>query len=301
MLCRALRGSFTRKSLLFAGFLLLTAPACSVSFSASTPSGGDSQVVLDSDGGSAGGDDSSSADSGTAAEGGALPYQGSPLCNWSNAQSACDPDLPTTLASCKPSVSDAGAPSFDAGVQAYRCYVSVTTDVNMSKVTSQDCQLAGTGRDGAACQTGADCAAGFECVGAGVCRHYCCDVHECEKMGKLTFCDVQTETQNTDTRVPVCMPVRTCKLLLPGYCDHGETCAPVRSDGTTSCVAVGPAKAGESCERDHCAEGLACLGAPGNRVCYQLCHTDSTTECPAPKKCKTSSAQFADPTIGVCQ
>jgi hypothetical protein len=297
MLCRPSRGSLIKWLPAGVAAALLVAPAgCSVGFTTSEPSDGSPTTYLnDFDAGEQDG----AADSAAviAPDGGVLPYRGSPLCNWSTSQSACNPDQPTTLAVCDPK-----APAYgDASAVAARCYVRVTYQAN-AMVTDQGCGMPGTGGDGAACQTGADCAAGFECVGAGICRHYCCDLSECEKMSKLTFCDVQTvngTSSAADTRVPVCMPVQKCNLLLPG-CGQGETCAPVRTD-TTSCVAIGPAQEGASCERDHCAEGLACLGAPGNRICYQLCHTDSTTDCANGMHCKTSSALFTDPTIGVCQ
>jgi hypothetical protein len=272
--------------------------ACNVAFTTASANGSDGPPIV-GDGDSGASDDGGSDVLATPNDAGASAYVGSPLCNFSNALSTCNPDEGLTAQSCPTApVSDAGATDAQAPPESYRCSVDVKANV-----TSQDCTPAGRGVDGDACQHGSDCAAGFECVGSGVCRHYCCDYTECDKLGKLTFCDVQTMTSGTtaDTRVPVCMPVMSCKLLLAGYCDQGETCAPVRSDGTTSCVAIGPQKVGDPCDRDHCDKDLACLGAPGNRTCYQLCHTDSTGECPAGKKCKTSSAEFLDPTIGVCQ
>lgn len=276
--------------------------ACTVGFTTADSNGGTSPPPLaDYDAGF------TEDDGGDAAvaprDGGAVPYLGSPLCNWSNAHSACNPDMPATALACYAGAADAGASDGGAPTTTtYACHVSIGVQNGVS-VTDQMCTPSGSGHDGDACRNGNDCSAGFECIGAGVCRHYCCDYRECDKMGKLTFCDVQTMTggSSADTRVPVCMPVRSCKLLLPGYCDQGETCAPVRADGTTSCVAVGPAKVGEACDREHCGKDLACLGSPGNRTCYQLCHTDVQSGCPATKKCKTSSAQFVDPTIGVCQ
>lgn len=284
------------------GVALAAPAACTVDFGTATSSGSGGPASIINEYDASTGDDGGGDAMPVANDGAAVPYQGSPLCNFSNAQSACDPDKSTTAQSCgKQAAADAGSSS-DAGApaQSYRCYVQVD---GVGNVTSQDCEPSGRGIDGDACQHGSDCAAGFECVGAGVCRHYCCDAVACSKVGKLTFCDVQTMTGGAtpDTRVPVCMPVRTCKLLLPGFCDTSETCAPVRSDGTTSCVAIGSAKAGDACDREHCGKDLACLGAPGNRKCYQLCHTDAVGECPSGTKCMTSSAEFLDPTIGVCQ
>ncbi len=268
--------------------------ACTVGFTTADSSGGASPPPLaEYDAGLT--DDDANADAITSpSDSGAVPYVGSPLCNFSNAQSTCNPDLaPAMPQACMSSPTAPDASTF-------RCFVVGGIG---TKLTTQQCAPSGVGKDGDACHSGDDCGAGFECVGAGVCRHYCCDLHECDKMGKAAFCDVQTMTggSTADTRVPVCMPVRSCKLLLPGYCDQGETCAPVRGDGSTSCVAVGPAKVGQACDREHCDKDLACLGAPGARTCYQLCHTDAQSECPSSKKCKTSLAQFYDPTIGVCQ
>jgi hypothetical protein len=97
------------------------------------------------------------------------------------------------------------------------------------------------------------------------------------------------------------MPVQECTLLEILQCPAAETCAVVRDDGTTSCVAIGSALAGQSCETDHCAGGLVCLGTPGTRSCYVLCHTGSTKECAGPEKCQGGLPLFPDPGVGICQ
>jgi hypothetical protein len=106
--------------------------------------------------------------------------------------------------------------------------------------------------------------------------------------------------------VPVCMPVSKCDLLQqPNPCNAGETCAVVKDDGTTSCVAIGPAGVGESCDVNHCQVNLTCLGSgPSGRVCYKLCRVDADAQanpCPAMQTCTSSSQIFKDPSYGLCQ
>ena len=74
----------------------------------------------------------------------------------------------------------------------------------------------------------------------------------------------------------------------------------MREDGTDSCVAVGSATAGQSCETEHCAAGLVCLGATA-RTCYALCEIIGAGQCPAPQTCKGGPPLFQDPGVGVCQ
>jgi hypothetical protein len=157
--------------------------------------------------------------------------------------------------------------------------------------------------DGAPCMRGTDCAAGFECIGSGQCAHYCCQSQTCDDARGTYFCDIQPMIGGGPyAKVPVCMKRSDCKLLMKGSCQDNQTCAVVREhDGYTSCVDVGPRKVGEECDTDHCAAGLVCLGMTGHRSCYQLCHTDVTTECPPMQKCTGSAPVFTDPTIGICQ
>jgi hypothetical protein len=99
------------------------------------------------------------------------------------------------------------------------------------------------------------------------------------------------------------MPIDSCPLLVLGGCGLyiPKTCAVVREDGRTSCVAIGNAKAGESCDTEHCGMNLVCLGSPGERTCFALCHTKSPT-CPgASQKCQGGLPLFPDPDIGICQ
>ena len=199
---------------------------------------------------------------------GAALTEGSPLCKASHA-AGCYPDDPGTAQTCG-LAPDGGVFDPDAGYDddVLGCHVE---PMNESDVVESKCTPAGTGGDGAACQQSQDCAAGYECVGNGVCRHYCCAGNSA--CTQKQFCDIQPMATASTTAVPVCMPIGRCDLLLQGSCPQEETCAIVRDDGTTSCVAIGSAKAGASCDTQHCGVDLVCLGTPDQRHCYQLCHT----------------------------
>src|SRR4051812_41643994 len=89
MLCRPLRGSFLK---MLPALVLLAAPACTVGFSVEDSNKGQPTPTIHDPDASAGSDDGGGADAGSViGDGGAIGYQGSPLCNWSN-QSDCDPD-----------------------------------------------------------------------------------------------------------------------------------------------------------------------------------------------------------------
>lgn len=241
-------------------------------------------------------------------------YQGSPLCNASPATSCCYPDA---LSVCAPTACE--APS-DAGIvdgpggYAYTqvffgCHVAPATSTSGDAATTSApsvpqvapaCLPAGLGLDGAPCRAPDDCAPGYECVGSnGTCRHYCCAGNSACKPD-LQFCDIQQTAQATPMNVPVCMPIKPCALLRDA-CPSGETCAVVREDGSTSCVAVGDASVGDSCETDHCKAGLVCLGAPGSHRCYALCEMSQSSQCPSTQTCKGGLPLFIDPGIGVCE
>jgi hypothetical protein len=91
----------------------------------------------------------------------------------------------------------------------------------------------------------------------------------------------------------------------PYGCVASKTCAVVRADGTTGCVEVGSAKAGESCEIDHCARGLVCLGFGATmRQCFQLCDTGNGPnygQCPNNTTCQAKLPWFQNPSVGICQ
>jgi hypothetical protein len=73
----------------------------------------------------------------------------------------------------------------------------------------------------------------------------------------------------------------------------------VRDDGETSCVEIGNAAAGQACDTDRCGPGLACLGVPGSRRCFQLCRTANPAACSAPQVCKGGKPLFSDG-YGIC-
>jgi hypothetical protein len=237
------------------------------------------------------------------------PFTGSPLCHATPA--TCFPDLPSSTtadagvdASLAPTAmvcgatepGDAGAAAADGAYPAVACRVRASAP----DVSSPTCSASGAGGEGASCKTGAECGPGYDCVGNGVCRKYCC-AGECS--GKMNgsnnfFCDIQSLTEES-TLVPACVPVKACTLLDPKSCSDKETCAIVKDDGTTSCVLAGSAGQGESCDQAHCSAGLVCLGQPGVRQCFQLCKMQETT-CPASLTCKANALSH-DPAVGICQ
>jgi hypothetical protein len=252
--------------------------------------------------------DSGSADGAADAQQDAAPdhdmapsVEGSPLCNASHSSGTCYPDDPSTSTAKQCHLAPDGGP-YDLGANYADASLACHVVDNGGPITTE-CTPAGYGTDGMQCTKGTDCAPGYECVGTGTCQHYCCD-DLCpggpSVNGNDLFCDIQAMTQATSTKVPVCMLVHPCQLLGTD-CGDTQTCSVVRSDGTTSCVAVGTAKAGEDCERDHCGKNLVCLGTPGQRECFVLCHTQTAAECAQGQKCKTGLQLFKDPAIGYCE
>jgi hypothetical protein len=249
------------------------------------------------------------ADSGPEAQTIAPTLQGSPLCN-APLTGSCYPDDPSTAMACG-LAPDGGAYNAAAGYDnvALACRVVATTPDAMGNAQAPACAPAGNAGDGSWCKTSNECQAGFDCVGAGTCQHYCCSGNtECGPELPVAianeFCDIQATTQATGVEIPVCMPIHPaggCKLLGPSACASTETCSVVRDDGSTSCVSVGGAKAGQACDKDHCASSLVCLGTLGQRTCYQLCETSTSTQCSATQQCKGGLPLFPDPTIGICQ
>jgi len=237
-------------------------------------------------------------------------YQGSPLCNAGPAPSPgdCLPDAPDAAPPVCAHVSDGGAYGYSGtDASALACHVAALGET----AGQPTCVPAGSGVDGQACLWPVDCAAGFECVGAGTgtCRHYCCGGDS--QCGSNEFCDIQSVVPFSWTSVPVCMPIvpttHSCTLLDGLDCFPGSTCAVVKGDGKTSCVAVGKAKAGDPCNTDHCGDDLVCLGPEGSKTCYALCHTvgqNGVNECqgigPAMMTCKGGLPLFPDPTYGIC-
>jgi hypothetical protein len=190
----------------------------------------------------------------------------------------------------------------DAGPEACR----VVLGANQS--TDATCSPTGQGNDGASCQSGADCAPGYECVGTGTCRHYCCEDDSCTTMTQNSttydtyFCDVGTEHASSGAKVPVCQVVVHCSPLKTDSCGPDQACTVVEIDSGSNfiatCDAVGTAKLGDSCETTHCAAGLACIGTIGQRVCQELC--DNQNPCPANATCNMKSQALMQYGVGVC-
>jgi hypothetical protein len=336
-----------RRSLLVFAFAATAASAATASCSESTPSGS-----FGSAGGykyePEGGGDESVLSSSTSSFGVAPIVQGNPLCN-AIVQSPCYPD--TTTDQCEV-LADAAWPTSDssgdaagsadahgddaaetdaddatdaaatpvadgaadAGADAARsspfgCRVVESADAGVAPV----CTAAGSGIDGDHCSGSKDCAAGYECVGDGICRRYCCS-GSCDA---THFCDVQLEAHpagaGVPVPVPVCVPVVPCALpgepSDAGSCVEGsETCAVVLAGSISgavpvaSCVQSGPASVGESCEAQHCAAGLTCIGAWGNKICYTLCDTtDASSQCQGSQVCSGGLPLFPDPLTGICK
>jgi hypothetical protein len=228
--------------------------------------------------------------------------RGSPLCGFASGE--CSPD-------------DDGTSALAQG--AYPCATSPEAGVDPSNY--QGCRVAKTnngigpecgaadpkGTDGASCSKGSDCAPGFDCVEGeqgSVCHHYCCAGtcgSQSSRNGGPTFCDIRklVDPNLEQHLAPVCMPIKTCKLLHAGDCGVKETCAVVTENGDTGCVPRGNAKAGSPCDNEHCDENLTCLGSPGDRRCYKLCRVDGA-DCGAMQTCTTGSV-FQDTAFGVCK
>lgn len=179
---------------------------------------------------------------------------------------------------------------------------------NEGEGPQNQCASAGDRAEGDSCTASEECGAALDCVRAhasdakGTCRAYCCEgVCGDGADGKPRFCDA-TRLADVEARVPVCMPVQGCRLLALDQCAADETCAVVReSDGTTGCVEVGNATVGSSCDVEHCAAGLTCLGQPGARTCFQLCSdTGMGAPCPSNQECTWAPPAFNQAGVGVC-
>jgi len=245
----------------------------------------------------------------TGRDAGAAPEtMGSPLCNASPTMTPCYPDDPdTATAALCHEAPDGGAwdPSGGNGDAQLGCHVEPAAG---KPGFAPACTPAGSAVGGMECYKPTDCAAGYECIASHTCQHYCCSGDG--SCSSAEFCDIQSTAGPQPVTVPVCMPIRPsngCQLLKDGSCPDYETCAVVRDDGSTSCVAVGSARAGNSCDSEHCGRDLVCLGAPGERNCYQLCHTSTSsadsgsTTCAMNQSCKGGLPLFVDPNVGVCQ
>jgi hypothetical protein len=264
------------------------------------------RVAYNPDASDAGGPEASVSGDGLSIATAALPYQGNSLCNASRSTGCCYPDDPASAQTC----AQAACTAPDGGPAGTGAYIGVTFGCHVLPAPAANaadggpiaaCLPGGQGIDGFPCKGPQDCAASYECVGAvPTCQRYCCDGNEA--CLSLQFCDIQPTALSPQVQVPVCMPMEGCVLLSRLSCPANETCAVVRDDGSKSCVAIGNAAAGQSCETDHCADGLVCLGATGMRSCYVLCHTGpSFHDCSPTQKCQGGLPLFPDPEFGICQ
>lgn len=240
---------------------------------------------------------------GTTSDASATVSRGSPLCGVQ--EGGCVPD--DDGANDGESSSGASVPNGSSGErceETQACRVRALDDGSRRA----ECELSDAdhlGTEGSECQEGSGCAAGFDCVDSergGVCRRYCCDGScdgQVSNNGGPTFCDIQKVVHERTYLVPVCMPLKKCKLLIDGECAKTETCGIVNETGDSGCVPVGNAKAGERCDEEHCAAGLTCLGYPGDRTCFQLCRTDGN-DCPSGETC-TTGAVFQNTAFGLCK
>lgn len=232
--------------------------------------------------------------------------RGSPLCGVTDNDKCMPDDDGTKAPSAGPCVEllpEAGAaPDGDTSITT-ACRATKTKDAYGSGCYEADRR----GTEGVACERGEDCAPGFECIEGetgGVCKRYCClgpgscATHTSQNGGP-TFCDIQKVVAQTPRDAPVCMPIKKCKLLVPGECSANETCAIVTEKGDSGCVSTGNAKAGEPCDEKHCGVDLTCIGNPGDRRCYRLCRVNGT-DCGPTQACMTG-AVFQDTTFGVCK
>ncbi len=223
------------------------------------------------------------------------PRLGSPLCRVQENDRACVPDddganqLPTYAQPC--------------AAETPACRVELAKDAG---ALSAQCvpESNEEGVDGVSCTSGADCAPGYDCIDGergSVCRHYCC-TGSCDGRvsmnGGPTFCDIQKVVHRSGHSVPVCMPLKKCKLMEEGACSATETCGIVNEQGESGCVPIGQSKAGEGCDERHCAKDLTCLGYPGDRKCFKLCRTDGN-DCTSEETC-TTGALFQNAAFGVC-
>ena len=234
------------------------------------------------------------------------PVQGNPLCNASPAGgiSSCFPDDPSSAQACR-IAPDGGVydptTDYDGGVLG--CHV--VAEAGMLSAPTAACLPSGLGTDGNPCHLSTDCAPTLECVGTGSCRRYCCS----DPCDPSHFCDIQPETQDPALTVPVCMPIQPCGLFdspdAGGSCGSDATCAAiVATNGTplTTCVEIGLAQAGDSCDSQHCAEDLVCTGNWGERLCRRLCHTEADAgDCAPSETCMGGLPFFLGSAVGLCE
>ncbi|WP_233562566.1 hypothetical protein [Sorangium cellulosum] len=195
------------------------------------------------------------------------------------------------------SSSEGGSGTGMSPVQRLHCQLALVDGDAMPS-----CQPVGRFDRGGPCHRGTDCTIGLGCAAAdgegGVCRQYCCG--NVESCAPGTYCDERPMAESileggAPVSIPVCVPAVNCELLNDSVCPAGQTCTIVREDGTTSCVAPGAGRAGESCP---CAPGFVCSMLTNQ--CKQLCRIDgSARDCGSGAKCQGGSGAYP-PGFGVC-
>ncbi len=175
------------------------------------------------------------------------------------------------------------------------------------------CAPAGTLGHGDTCTSSSQCAAGFSCAaqnanGGGVCLRSCCSVNSCDEVtSEKTYCAViqlfEGETPGSSASrldVPVCLPAKTCNVLLPaggGVCKEGEICRLVDGRGTASCEPAPVNSLGVSDDPCPCSEGYACLRQ--SDTCRKLCPLGSDEACGPGGMCLSGGQAFPEG-VGVC-
>ncbi len=196
----------------------------------------------------------------------------------------------------------------DENFPAYGCRVTWSASETLAA-----CSAAGTGKDKAPCSSSADCAAGYACVGTTIaqCQKFCCVGNEAcpagaycsEEIARDYLTDHPSANPSELRRVPVCIPARGCDPIDstgdPNACETGLSCAIVRSDGTTGCVALPENAPGEggSCKDVPCAQGYVC--AKSTNTCLKLCHVSSSEDECAGGVCQGGSTNLPAG-LGVC-
>ncbi len=245
----------------------------------------------------------------------------SPLCG---AQAAgCLPD--SDAGSCD-DLTNTGATSdeSDAGADASDASASDTSSALTCRIRSVSdaivrvCELAGSGGVGAPCTMPADCGVGLTCVmegSAGLCRPYCCAGPEacpsntyCTSGTTLVSRDIDKNTSNLGSEVPVCAAAENCPLTdqypcpqgTSCTCPTGKACMIVRRHGLTACVKPGSGTQGQICP---CAAGFVCSNT--TFTCLKLCQLTSNVnyqvaalQCASGNTCQASNDVPAD--WGVC-
>lgn len=192
------------------------------------------------------------------------PFSYSYLCGGSNAMCVPGP----VSEECAPG----GSPSMNNLAPDGGSKLTCQLVANDQDALEAKCTMAGDAEAGDPCKEATDCGVGLGCQGTpvtGVCRQYCCD--DPNACPAQTYCTPSAMAE-LDIEVPFCAPVTPCELLNDAaWCGPGETCAVVRSDGTTSCVPVPPpGEAGFEGDACPCAAGYMCSNATG--TCLKLCH-----------------------------